>query len=320
MPHPGWYIGKDYSGSGWWVVADKCWWVGPERQSSGCKLRPVLSAGQSARPIACLVLPTYNEAENVRVVLPQIFAGAQRIPSHELHVLVVDDNSPDGTADVVREAMRANSHLHLITGEKRGLGDAYKRGMAHVVEHLGAAVVLEMDADGQHSPALLPDFIRSCAAGERRLVIGSRFIEGAAMPDFGLGRRILSHAGSALVRLCGGLQVSDCTSGYRCFVAELLRRCDFRWLPTRGYSFQTAILFELVRNGAKVVELPLVFAPRLSGESKLKLRDCLEFLSTLAGLVVRRLTRRSAEPLEPEQAKAATASQNTRHGHRGQAL
>jgi len=278
----------------------------PEAPDVDCTL---MSRGpQPTLPISCVVLPTYNERNNLQVVLPRIFEQVGRIPTHELHVLVVDDNSPDGTADLVREAMPNNPRLHLITGEKRGIGDAYKRGMAHALDNLGAALVLEMDADGQHDPALLADFIRLCAAGEHRLVIGSRFLPGAAMPEFGQGRRALSHTGSFLVRLCAGVgPVSDCTSGYRCFPTELLRRCrlDFYRLPTRGYSFQTAILFELVRHGAKVVEVPMVFAPRLHGESKLKLRDCVEFLITLAGLTVRRLIGRAATSTEPEPAKAA---------------
>jgi dolichol-phosphate mannosyltransferase len=261
---------------------------------------------QPARPIACLVLPTYNERRNLQVVLPRVLAQAAHIPSHDFHVLVVDDNSPDGTAEVVRQAMPLHLNLHLLTGEKRGIGDAYKRGMTHALDHLGAALLLEMDADGQHDPALLPDFIRSCAEGENRLVMGSRFLAGAATPEFGPLRRALSRTGSFLVRLCWRVgPVSDCTSGYRCFPAELLRRSrlDFYRLPTRGYSFQSALLFELINHGAQVVELPLIFAPRLDGESKLKLRDCFEFLITLAGLTARRLLRPAHAAAGPESAK-----------------
>jgi dolichol-phosphate mannosyltransferase len=251
------------------------------------------------RPIACLVLPTYNERENLLVMLPRIFEQASRIPTHDLHVVVVDDNSPDGTADFVRESMARNPNLHLVTGKKRGLGDAYHRGMAYAIAQLSPAFIVEMDADGQHDPGLLPEFIRLCAESERRLVIGSRFLPGAAMPDFGPGRRALSYTGTFLVRLCCGVgTITDCTSGYRCFPADMLRDCNFGRLPTRGYSFQTAILFELVRHGAQVIELPLIFAPRIHGESKLKLRDCIEWLFTLAGLTLRRLFSPSfkAEP------------------------
>ena len=256
---------------------------------------------ESVRPVACVVLPTFNERKNLPVVLPRIFEQSSRIPTHDLHVLVVDDNSPDGTADFVREAILSNPKLHLITGQKRGLGDAYQRGLSHAADHLGASLLLEMDADGQHDPALIPDFIQRCASGDRRLVIGSRVLPGSAMVAFGPGRRVLSRTGSFLVRsFCGLGQVSDCTSGYRCFPAELFRRCNLGHLPTRGYSFQTAILFELVRNGAGVVEIPLIFAPRLDGESKLKPRDCVEFLFTLAALVARRFLGPAPAPVLPE--------------------
>lgn len=263
---------------------------------------------QAIQPIACVVLPTYNERENLRVVLPGIFEQAARIQTHDLQVLVVDDNSPDGTADLVREMMRDNPKLFLITGEKRGLGDAYQRGMKYAASTLGAALLLEMDADGQHDPALLPQFIKLCSEGERRLVIGSRFLPGSAMPDFGPGRKALSHGGSFFVRLCGGVgPVRDCTSGYRCFPAELFTRCDFGRLPTRGYSFQSALLFEMVRQGAQVVEIPMIFAPRLTGESKLKLRDCVEFLFTLAALVARRMEHPRPASAKPEPAALAEA-------------
>jgi dolichol-phosphate mannosyltransferase len=263
---------------------------------------------QAVRPIACVVLPTYNERENLRVVLPGIFEQAARIETHDLQVLVVDDNSPDGTADLVREMMRDNPKLFLITGEKRGLGDAYQRGMKYAVNTLGAALLLEMDADGQHDPALLPQFIKLCSEGERRLIIGSRFLPGSAMPDFGPGRRALSHGGSFFVRLCGGVgPVRDCTSGYRCFPAELFRRCDFGRLPTRGYSFQSALLFEMVRQGAQVVEMPMIFAPRLTGESKLKLRDCVEFLFTLVALMARRMNHSRPASAESESATLGEA-------------
>ena len=142
------------------------------------------SRPQAARPIACIVLPTYNERTNLQVVLPRIFEQAPRIPTHDLHVLVVDDNSPDGTANLVREAMPANPNLHLLTGDKRGIGDAYKRGMSYAVENLGAALLLEMDADGQHDPACsrLHKIVRRGRPPlGNRLKIPSQ----SAMPEFG---------------------------------------------------------------------------------------------------------------------------------------
>ena len=111
------------------------------------------------KPVACIVLPTYNEAQNISKLLPEIFAQAEKFQSHELHVLVVDDNSPDGTGDIVKKMQQQYTALHLLTGEKKGLGDAYKRGMAYAIENLNADIIFEMDADFQHDPNLIPLFI-----------------------------------------------------------------------------------------------------------------------------------------------------------------
>ncbi len=240
------------------------------------------------RPRACVVLPTYNEADNVRVLVPQIFDEAKRIPSHELHVLVVDDESPDNTAEVVRTLMDRFPRLHLVTGRKQGLGEAYKRGMAKAIEELDPDLVLQMDADLQHPPALLPLFV-SLATYGFSLVIGSRFAPGGATPEFSARRRLMSLLGNWLIRFLGGLpRLHDCTSGFRCIRAEILKRCDLSFLATRGYSFQSSLLFELLRNGARPIEVPMVFRPRAHGSSKLSLRDQVEFLANVARLRFRR--------------------------------
>lgn len=227
---------------------------------------------------ACIILPTFNESENVRVLLPLIFSEAARISSHELHVLVVDDNSPDGTADTVRAMMIEYSGLHLLTGEKRGLGEAYKRGMAHALEHLSPDLILQMDADLQHSPKLIPLFVNLAENGFS-LVIGSRFVLGGSTPDFSFKRKMLSRVGNWMLRFLGGMPpIRDCTSGFRCIKADLLGKCDLSQLSTRGYSFQSSLLFELIRGGARVIEVPITFADRRIGESKLSLDDQVEFL------------------------------------------
>lgn len=238
--------------------------------------------------IACVVLPTFNEAENVRVLIPWIFEQGEKIPTHELHVLVVDDDSSDGTAGVVRELARTCSRLHLLAGRKEGLGVAYRRGFESALEELRADLIFEMDADLQHDPALLPEFVRLIDAGHD-LVIGSRFAPGGSTPNFPWSRRIISLAGTRLVRWFGGLPpLADCTSGYRCIRADLLARCDLAQLPARGYSFQSSLLFELARNGARIIEVPIVFAERRRGESKLSFRDKTEFLRNLVWLFRRR--------------------------------
>ncbi len=252
------------------------------------------------KQVACIVLPTYREAQNLAILLPQIFAQQEKILTHELHVLVVDDNSPDGTQALVADSRKKYPNLHLLAGEKQGLGVAYQRGMAHALAEIHADLIFEMDADLQHDPNLLPRFVQSCNEGYS-LVIGSRFAPGGATPDFPLHRRFLSRLGNRLARLCGGLPaLRDCTSGYRCIRADLLVRCDLHHLGTRGYAFQTSLLSELVRNGARVVEIPIVFPDRLHGRSKLSPRDYFEFLVTLAKLLLRRSRKRVAGEGNPD--------------------
>ena len=248
--------------------------------------------GELMNKVACVCLPTYNEAGNVKIVIPRIFQQALNIPTHDLHVAVMDANSPDGTATVIRELMDDFPNLHLLTCEKRGLGEAYKRGMAYALTHLHADLVFEMDADLQHDPSLLPSFTRLANDGFS-LVIGSRFIAGGAVLNFPWHRKLISLVGTRLVRFFGTLQpLTDCTSGYRCITADLLAKCDLKGLAAWGYSFQSALLCELIRNGARVIEVPIVFHQRKQGESKLSLRDQVEFLVNLFNLPsTRRATR-----------------------------
>lgn len=230
---------------------------------------------------ACVLLPTFNEAENVRLLLPQIFGQAAEIPSHELHVLVLDDESPDDTAGEVRALMKRFPRLHLMTGPKQGLGAAYQRGIEYALRELQPDLVLQMDADFQHCPSLLPLFVTLANQGFS-LVIGSRFVAGGDTPHFSLRRRFLSKTGNWMVRRLGGVpRIRDCTSGFRCIDASLLRQCDLSHLSTRGYSFLSSLLCELLRKGARPIEVPIRFGLRHHGDSKLALRDQIEFLVNL---------------------------------------
>ncbi|MBZ5566121.1 MAG: polyprenol monophosphomannose synthase [Acidobacteriia bacterium] len=244
--------------------------------------------------VACVVLPTYNEASNVSKLIPRIFAQADHIPTHELHVLIVDDESPDGTSDVVRKLQQQWPHLHLLSGEKKGLGVAYTRGFDYATNELNAALVFQMDADFQHDPTLLPLFASLSQFGFS-LVIGSRFGPGGSTPDFDFRRRLMSRVATWLVCRFGGVAgLRDCTSGYRCISTAILRNCDLSKLSTRGYSFQSSLLCELIWRGAKVIEIPIVFGKREAGESKLTFRDQLEFLVSLPRLFMTGRKRRRA--------------------------
>lgn len=243
------------------------------------------------RPIACIVLPTFNEAENISQVLPQIFSQADKISSHELHVLVVDDDSPDRTADRVREAQTRFPHLHLITGKKQGLGEAYKRGISHALNVLHPGVIVQMDADLQHDPNVLPQMIQKTQEGYD-VVIGSRLAPGGSIPGLPWHRQLISRMGTLLVRWFARIPpIHDCTSGYRAIKADLIPRCDLDHLSTRGYSFQSSLLCELLANRARVLEIPIVFRSRLHGRSKLAMRDEWEFVVNLFRLRFRRRDR-----------------------------
>jgi dolichol-phosphate mannosyltransferase len=230
-------------------------------------------------PIACVILPTYNEIENVTQVIPAVFQQAAKISdSHDLHVLVVDDDSPDGTYAAVQKLQREYKNLHVIGGMKRGLGDAYKRGIKYALKHLSPDAIIQMDADGQHDPEKLPQFIALSNSGFS-LVIGSRLAPGGETPDFSLWRKFLSHFGNWLIRSLGGVKkIHDCTSGFRCIKADVVKECDLTHLSTRGYSFQSSLLCEMMRHNATFIEVPILFKPRMHGISKLAFRDQLEFL------------------------------------------
>ena len=224
---------------------------------------------------ACIVLPTYNERENVEKLIPEIQAVFAGIDGWEMQILVVDDNSPDGTGDEVRRLMERFDNVELLEGEKQGLGVAYQRGFRHVMERVD--VVFCMDADFSHPPAQIPEFLAQIDEGHT-FVIGSRYIPGGGTPDWSWHRKVLSFGGNVFARFVAGLyKVHDCTSGFRAIDTELLRRIDFSSLETRGYAFLTTLLYETYTKGAKLKEIPLVFIDRQHGETKLTWSDIIQF-------------------------------------------
>ena len=237
----------------------------------------------------CFVLPTYNEEENIENIIQQILKEEKNQSKHTFSILVVDDNSTDETQAIVRRYTSLNSKVHLVTGQKKGLGDAYKRGFNYALNDLQADLIFQMDSDGQHDTSLIPHFVSSIEEG-RDVVIGSRFVEGATTPDFSFSRLIMSKVGNLLVRYVGGItQVKDCTSGYRAIRASYLKELDFSYLSTRGYSFQSSLICDLAWRGANISEIPIEFSSRQGGDSKLALRDQIEFLLNIPRLGFRNL-------------------------------
>jgi dolichol-phosphate mannosyltransferase len=225
-----------------------------------------------------IILPTYNERGNIAALLASLQGEFRRI-RHDMHVLVVDDNSPDGTAELVREAMRESSNVHLITGEKAGLGAAYIRGMQHAINELQADVVFEMDADFSHNPADVPRLLAELE-NSADFVIGSRHVKGGSIPaEWSVWRKLNSAGGNWVARYVAGLYgIRDCTAGFRAIRASILRQIDFSALRVKGYAFQVALLHQAVTLGAVVREVPVDFIDRKRGQSKLGLSDIIEFI------------------------------------------
>jgi dolichol-phosphate mannosyltransferase len=215
---------------------------------------------------AWLVLPTYNEAETVeplvRAVLPELEAAAS---SHR--VLVVDDASPDGTGRIAdRLAAELEEVEVLHRAFKAGLGPAYIDGFRHALAG-GADLVLQMDADFSHDPADLRRLL--AAAEDADLVLGSRYVPGGRVVNWGLGRRLLSRAGCRYAREVLGVGVRDLTGGYKCLRAEVLRELDLSGVRADGYGFQIEVTYRALLAGFRVREIPIVFHERRAGESKM---------------------------------------------------
>jgi dolichol-phosphate mannosyltransferase len=225
---------------------------------------------------ATIVLPTYNEAENIKPVLEQIFK--QKTPGWKITVLVVDDNSPDGTSAIVEQLQKKYSSLSLLKGTKQGLGVAYTRGFAQAQKKYKPEVIFEMDADLSHPPKMIPEFLKEVEKGAD-FVIGSRYVRGGGTPDFTLFRKLNSRVANVFARFVAGMhKVKDCTSGYRAIKTSIIKKIDFEALGAKGYSFQQNLLYEALQQGIKVAEIPLMFYQRTKGESKMRVKDMAEFI------------------------------------------
>jgi len=228
----------------------------------------------TATSTVCFVIPTYNEARNIVALLRRVTAlyrGAR------FAFLIVDDDSPDGTGRHVRAF--ADARVHLLSGARRGLGNAYVRGISHALTALGAGVVVQMDADFSHDPADARRLLARLESGGADVAIGSRYIAGGAVDaSWSRARRLLSRGGNQLARLVAGLApVRDCTAGFKAVTAEALRAAKVERIRVQGYAFQVVLLHRLLHAGARVVEEPIYFREREHGSTKLGLRDIFEF-------------------------------------------
>jgi dolichol-phosphate mannosyltransferase len=212
---------------------------------------------------AWLVLPTYNEAENLEAL---VAAARQKLPA-SARVLIVDDDSPDGTGEIAERLAAASPQVDVLhRARKEGIGPAYLAGFRRALAG-GADLVLEMDADFSHDPAYLPRLLE--AASHADLVIGSRYVPGGGLSDWGPLRRAISRGGCAYARLVLGVDVRDLTGGFKCFRREVLEAIDLGSVRARGYAFQVEMTYRALREGFRVLEVPIVFRDRRAGTSKM---------------------------------------------------
>lgn len=228
---------------------------------------------------AVVVVPTYNERENIEQLLDALLEQQSRVRNTTVSILVVDDSSPDGTGEIVKKKKLRNPSIHLLTGKKEGLGKAYLRGFRYAMQKLKADIVLETDADFSHDPYDIPRLIQEIQNGND-FVIGSRYITGGSIPtEWGLLRKLNSKAGNILARYVTNMkEIHDCTGGFRAIRTSLLKKLDLNTINVSGYAFQISLLYLAKQHNARIVETPIQFIDRKYGESKIRLADILEFI------------------------------------------
>ena len=209
-----------------------------------------------------VIIPTYNERENIELIIERLFAA---VPAVDL--LVVDDGSPDGTGKVADAMAEADTRVHVLHRDaKAGLGAAYVAGFDWGLDR-GFDVLVEMDADGSHAPEELPRLLTALSRAD--LVLGSRYVPGGQVKNWPRSRELLSRGGNVYTRLALGVQLHDATGGYRAFRRDVLEGIDYAAAASQGYCFQVDLAWRAVRAGYRVVEVPITFAERERGESKM---------------------------------------------------
>ncbi len=213
-------------------------------------------------PLTVVVLPTFNEAENLPLIVPAILAQ-----SEEVEVLVVDDDSPDGTGKLADQLAQTSDRIHVLHRvAKRGLGAAYRAGLTRALE-LGADRIIQMDADFSHPSDQIPTLLREIE--DHDVVLGSRYVDGVTVVNWPIERILISYFGNQYAKRATGVSISDMTGGFRCVRRELLERMGFERIKADGYAFQIEMNYRFVHQGARIKEIPFLFLDRARGDSKL---------------------------------------------------
>lgn len=225
-----------------------------------------------------IIIPTYNEKLNIEKMIPVLEEKViPQVTNHKVSLLIVDDNSPDGTADVVKGFMKKWHSIALLTGEKKGLGAAYVRGMQYAIDTMNADAVMEFDSDFQHDPNDIPRLIKALDKGAD-YVIGSRYIKGGSIPkEWGLDRKFLSVFGNLFTRVVWlNFKIHDMTSGFKLTKTEFLKKIDLDNLLSQNFAYKMQLIHDVIQEKAKVKEVPIVFYEREQGKSKINVQDQFE--------------------------------------------
>jgi dolichol-phosphate mannosyltransferase len=240
---------------------------------------------------AWLILPTFDEAENIEAVVVAALAVLRRAAPDAHRILVVDDNSPDGTGRIASRLAGEHAAVEVLhRSERAGLGPAYLAGFAHALDR-GAAYVFEMDSDFSHDPADLERLLACVRDGGADLALGSRYAPGGAVQDWGVVRRLVSRGGCLYAQAVLAAPVRDLTGGFKCFRAEVLRAIDLPTIRARGYGFQVELTYRALQRGFTVVELPITFRDRRRGTSKMSTKIAVEAMLLVPRLRLKRRRR-----------------------------
>lgn len=246
-----------------------------------------------------IIIPTYNEYDNLRPLLQEIFSN---VPDTD--ILIVDDHSPDGTGELADELAEQNSQVRVLhRAEKLGLGTAYIAGFRYAIQEEYDAA-FEMDADFSHDPKYLPDFLQKIEGAD--LVIGSRYIDGGGTPNWTRMRKFISGGGNTFARFMLGLPIHDCTAGYRCYRRHVLESIGLDAIESQGYAFQVELAYRVYTQGFRIVETPIVFMDRRTGKSKMSRKIFIEGLTWVLRARFGKISRKP--PASPASASTALSS------------
>lgn len=224
-----------------------------------------------------IAIPTFNEAGNVENLIKQIDKVASSLKNWHVEIVIIDDNSPDGTADIIKSLQKKRKNLHLLTGEKKGLGAAYTRGFEYILNTFDPDYVIQMDADLQHNPKDIARLLAETKKGYE-FIIGSRYIAGGDYPNWSFKRKLYSWGANVIARNIAGIKgIDDCTSGFRCISGKFLKSFNIKTLEANGYAFQMNLLHAASKKRIPITQIPILFPNRKKGESKLQKKDIKEF-------------------------------------------